>query len=146
MASRWYWKLDQAEQHPAQERRLAREVFAANLLKLFRDDSPTGVDDFMKLDAQFNYDRKVAMEKTDRGVRSEEEQLLLSRALEACGCPAPLDVSRLPLPVEDWRELVLAQGTQMTTSDVRDIMAVKLALIDAEIVMYDTASGLYSSA
>jgi len=154
MVSRWYRAFARHVAQLPQEEREGREpfatleVFAISVLNLFEDDSPTGLEDFLKLDAQYNYDMDQ-LEDEGRVGDCVETKLLLLRALKACGHPSDLDLSRLRLPIEGRFGLV-AEAVRLDIRDLKELFAAwlidDLVLLDslaiAERHMHETAEKL----
>lgn len=95
MISRWYRELDGRRSYPEDERRVAREISVANVLRFCDSYKRTAVrravDDFMRLDLQYNHDADRRVDGGAGGDVSEEENLLGLRALWACGAQVDLD-------------------------------------------------------
>jgi len=106
MLSTWYRWLDEQEQHPEDEQRLAREMAASGILALFGDNTENAVRDFLNMDIQYNYDWA---NKTKRMPMFKWSSLVLAKACEACGQPA-INWSRIAFPVKEWQEVVDAEA------------------------------------
>ena len=104
MISRWYRLLDSRLDRPEEERQSARQIAAANVLMIFDDYSDwaikLAVADFMKMDAQFNYDSELNEGRPAAEERAHQEENLLGlRALWACGAPVELDLATPAFPL-----------------------------------------------
>jgi hypothetical protein len=102
MLSTWYRWLDEEEQHSEDERRLAREMAASGILRLFGDDSKSAVSDFLNMDTQYNYDWA---NKTKRTPMFRWSSFVLAKAYEACG-QLCVNWGRIAFPVKEWQEVV----------------------------------------
>ncbi len=132
MISRWYRELDRRRSYPDDERRLAREISVANMLRFCDSYKRTAVrravDDFMRLDLQYNHDADRRVEEGAGGGVSEEENLLGLRALWACGAQIDLDYLEIvSFPLRHRLDRV-ASRIPAWTEDPADLEALRAAV------------------
>ncbi len=99
MISRWYKNIERELQVAEDQRQLARRIAASNISALFGSRSEQLLDDFMKMDSQFNYERDWIIEEARPGMPGMEAQLLLSKALVAWVILHALIGARLHFPL-----------------------------------------------
>jgi hypothetical protein len=133
MISRWYRNLERQQEVAEDQRQLARRIAATNISNLFGSRSEQLLDDFMKMDRQFSYERDW-MEEARPGIPLVEAHLLLSRVLLAWGHPSLIDWPKITLPA-DLVDL-LEQIGEFDPCPLRDILTLNWALLDGETAMY----------
>jgi len=108
MISRWYRQLDEAMSPSESDRKLGRETAASNIMSFFGHDKAERtklVQDFMAMDAQYNYDADRREDPHHEGTPLVAAALLVSSAVQGCGSPSKVDFGRLSLPMEDTLRL-----------------------------------------
>jgi hypothetical protein len=135
MISRWYRTRERQLQVAPAHKELARRIAASNISAVFGSRSEQLVDDFIKMDIQFSYERDWIEDQARSGIPVMEAHLLLSKALQAWGYPSRLDWSRITFPVRDIFQLA-EQGQDLDSASLRDIFTINSALLDGETAMY----------
>jgi hypothetical protein len=100
MISPWYRRLGEGQQHSEEERTEAVRIAASNVAAFFGDYSGNAVDDFLKMDAQFNLDEDLRQDVTRQGLPLVFYALLCGKAESAC-TGVDLDLSPVTLPADE---------------------------------------------
>lgn len=134
--ARWAW--------PADDPRASESVNASatNVCRFFGDRRPECVAEFLLLNEQFNTDRDFndRAVSTDVGtLRNIEVELTVGLAARELGRPLAVPISSLDLPLEDWRDLLLA-GWKPLGNGLATLLVAPIALAEAEVSMKRVAA------
>ncbi len=125
MVSKWYRNVDEQEEHSDGERREARRVAASNVLLVLGRYREEAVEEFLKMDAQFNYDEDQRDDEDATGMPLMFSGLLWLKADGVCS-GSNVDLSSARLPVESSAEL-RGQGIH-TEGHFADVIQIGVAL------------------